>query len=377
MKKIALLGASGSIGSQTLDLVRSNPEKYQIETLAFKGSNFNLIKNIISEFNPKAVYIKDFKVKEELILFFPKIEFLENLKDCVLFNEISHVVVAVTGNFGLEPTIKALENNKTVVLANKETIISGGCLIKDILKRTKGKIISADSEPIAIQQCLKNENLEKIRNVYLTASGGPFWNKNIDFEKVKLEEVLCHPTWSMGKKITIDCATLMNKGFEVIEIEQLFDINYEQIKVLIHPQSAIHSMVEFIDGNILSQIAVNDMRIVLQYALNGTERKENLSNKFFDFSLINKFEFFEVDKKRFRCLDLAYDAGKKGQSYTAVLVSADELAVKAFIDGRISFIKIPEIIETLLEKHSPFNIRDIEDIKNIEKWVKKEFVIKP
>ena len=297
-----------------------------------------------------------------------KTEILTDLNLLASDSEIDNIIVAVVGSIGLEPTFIALKNNKKAIIANKETLVAAGELIQPY----KSQIIPADSEHVALHQCLAGCQKSEVKTLYLTASGGPFYNSKLDFAQIKPTQALKHPTWNMGPKITIDSATLMNKGLEVIEATVLFGASYEQIEVLIHPQSLVHSLVEFIDGNILAQLGPNDMRLALQYALDWPERKPNLANKFLNLKQMSKLEFFEPDLKRFKCLQLAYQAGKMGKTYPAVLSAADEIAVELFLQERISFAQIPELIEKTLDKHQSQEVNSLEIIKQADKWAREQ-----
>ncbi|MDX1919985.1 MAG: 1-deoxy-D-xylulose-5-phosphate reductoisomerase [Candidatus Caenarcaniphilales bacterium] len=374
MKKIALLGATGSIGLQTVDLVRCAPDKYSLEALCASGNNLDQLIALALEFKPKLVTVQDESKAERLRKAIPlaiKVSCgLEALSEAVLLKEVDTVVVAVVGSIGMRPTLAALKAGKRVVVANKETLVSAGDLVKRYLRDYGGILIPADSEHVAIHQCLNNSKPKDVNKVYLTASGGPFFFSDFNPDKISVSEALNHPTWSMGPKITINSATLMNKGLEVIEAERLFNLNYDQIEVLVHPQSLIHSMVEFVDGNIMAQLGPNDMRIAIQYALDWPERSQNLSGKFLDFKQISKLEFYQPDFLRFPCLRLAYEAGKAGKTYPAVLVAADEVAVNEFLLGRIKFSEISKIVETTIENHNPNDVNSLQDIEAADSWAR-------
>lgn len=374
MKKIALLGATGSIGSQTVDLLRRAPHKYSLEALCASGNNLEQLIALALEFKPQLVTVQDESKVQVLRTALPSTirisTGLEALSEAVLLPEVDTVVVAVVGAIGMRPTLAALKEGKRVIVANKETLVSAGDLVKKYLKDYGGILIPADSEHVAIHQCLNGSKAEEVNKVYLTASGGPFLFSNLNPEEITIAEALSHPTWKMGPKITINSATLMNKGLEVIEAERLFNLTYDQIEVLVHPQSLIHSMVEFVDGNIMAQLGPNDMRIAIQYALDWPERSNNLSGKFLNFKENSKLEFFEPDFVKFPCLRLAYEAGRKGKTYPAVLVAADEIAVQEFLQGRIKFAEIARIVERTLEKHKALEINSIDDIENADNWAR-------
>ncbi|MDJ0624809.1 MAG: 1-deoxy-D-xylulose-5-phosphate reductoisomerase [Candidatus Caenarcaniphilales bacterium] len=374
MKKIALLGATGSIGLQTLDLVRSAPHRYEIESLAAAGSDLNLLVNLIEEFKPKLVSVKNKEIADELnsaLAFKTKIAFgSEGLIEVALSPDAKDVVIALVGALGIEPTLKALDQSKNLIVANKETLVAAGDLIRKSIQENGGSLIPADSEHVAIHQCLGSRNVDNVQKIYITASGGPFYFSKASFEEVSVEDALNHPTWKMGPKITIDSATLMNKGLEVIEAQRLFNFSYDQIDVLVHPQSLIHSLVEFKDGNILAQLGPNDMRLAIQYALDYPERNKNLSKQRLNLKEIKKLEFLEIDYDRFPCLNLAYEAGRLGKTYPAVLCAADEIAVELFLNKRIRFSHIPQIIERTLESHSPEEINNYDDVKRADLWAR-------
>ncbi len=375
IKKISLLGGTGSIGKQTLDLIRKAPNQYKLSAVAF-GSNVSEAVQIINEFNPQLVSFKEADsinyAREACIKSIQYVHGESGLCEVAKFAEADTVLVAVVGAVGLEPTLEALKHAKRVVVANKETLVAAGDLIKEYILKYGGSIIPADSEHVALHQCLEAKSSDQVRNLILTASGGPFRNSDLDFSKITPEQALNHPTWSMGAKITIDCATLMNKGLEVIEAERLFGIDYDRIQVLVHPQSLIHGLVEFVDGNILAQLGPNDMRLAIQYGLNYPTRSENLSKKFLNFKEIRKLEFEEPDFVKFPCLRLAYEAGRAGKTYPAVLGAVDEVAVELFLKGEIRFSDIPQIIDLTLQNHHAKHTDSLETIRAADAWARKE-----
>ncbi len=364
-KEIALLGSTGSIGVQTLQVVDQSSGSIGIRYLS-TNTNIDLLTQQIQKYNPKGVVITDYNKFKE----FKK----KYSVDCeVLFGEdglcqiasdpnIEITVVAIVGFSGVKPTISALKSGRTVALANKETIVAAGSIIKEITNSTNTRIISIDSEHNAILQCLIGEDKSSIEKIILTASGGPFLNSNpSSFENVQVSEALAHPKWNMGKKISIDSATLMNKGLEVIEAFWLFDVPAENIQVLIHPESIVHSLVQFIDGSIKAQLGPQDMRIPISFALNYPNRYR------YDFPRLNliqeeKLTFFEPDSNKFPCLALAYNALKRGGTAPAVLNSANEMAVNAFLEGKISFARIPHCINFALEKIEHIDKPSLDDI---------------
>ncbi len=378
MKSIAVLGSTGSVGSQTLDIVRKYRDRVTVKALA--ASKFSeKLKQQIEEFKPKYVYVHHYEtipkdlIKKYGIIFLTGEEGLLHITD--LFIDI--YIVGIAGIAGILPTYYLLKHKKHTATANKEAIICLGEIEKNNYKR----IIPIDSEHSAIFQALKNEKIDQIRRIILTASGGPFLNTPKDkFKDITVEEALKHPKWKMGKKISIDSATLMNKGLEVIEAHYLFQVPYEKIEVVIHPQSIIHGMVEFIDNTIISNLSYPDMKIPITYAISYPERWETDTERI-HFPSLKKLEFFEPDYEKFPLLKIAIEAGRRGGSYPIVLTVADELAVDNFLKGRITFDKIPVLIEKTLSKVNfgkPENLEDvisiIEETKSIFKSVEKEVV---
>ena len=367
IKNIVILGAPGSIGRQTLEVIRSQKSKFSVLGLA-AGRNLELLSEQSREFRPQYVSYTDPERKLPADVSGVK---LVTLQELASLPSADIIVIATSGSSGLLPTIAALKAGKTIALANKETLVMAGEIVKSELKRGKGKILPVDSEHSAIWQCLRGEN--KPARIILTASGGPFRGyTKTKLENVTPEQALRHPSWRMGKKITIDSATLMNKGLEVIEAHYLFDMPYEKISVLVHPQSVIHSMVEFPDGVIKAQLSYPDMRLPIQYALTYPERPENPELPRLDLSKVSSLTFEEPDMEAFPCLNLAIEAGKKGGTYPAVLCSADEVAVGLFLNRHIKFTDIPNIIEKALEKHKPVSSPDIEEIIQADEWARKE-----
>jgi len=373
MKYTALLGSTGSIGTQTLEVIDEFKEEFSIEVLS-AHSNFELLIKQINKYNPKVVFITEKKCYEKLIS-----SNIEGTKIYFGFSELSEVlnnykidicIGGISGAAGIEPTLKFLEKGITVALANKETLVTAGILVRNIINENGAKIITVDSEHSAIMQCL--EDTKAARRILLTASGGPFreWAKE-DLSKVTLEDALNHPTWTMGKKITIDSATLMNKGLEVIEANWLFNIDYDNIEVIIHPESIVHSMVEYGDGSIIAHLGPKDMRIPIQYALTYPERINNSFPKI-DLTEIGKLNFYKPDFKKFPSLALAYEAGRVGGTMPAVLNAANEAAVEMFLNKKISFIQIPQIVEKVMSKHKPEFYPDLNEIIRIDSWARSK-----
>ena len=375
MKKITILGSTGSIGLSALDVIKKNPGRFQVVALA-AGQNVNLLKKQIEIFKPKLVYVSTkenaLKLRQDLTLNY-KIKILydrEGLNEIASFPSADIIVSAISGAAGLMPTLAAIDAGKDVALANKETMVMAGEIVNRRAKQKKVKIIPVDSEHSAIFQCLQGEKIENLKRIILTASGGPFLNFTVnELKQVKLNQALKHPRWKMGKKITIDSATLMNKGLEVIEAKWLFNLDFGKIDVLIHPQSIVHSMIELIDGSVLAQMGIPDMRIPIAYALTYPERITN------DLSSLNlleteKLEFSKPDKKKFPCLRLAYEAGICGGTSPSVLNAANEIAVAAFLEQRIKFVDLPKIIDKVLTAHVCGKEPSLEDILHADSWAR-------
>ncbi|MGL4774399.1 MAG: 1-deoxy-D-xylulose-5-phosphate reductoisomerase [Clostridium sp.] len=354
MKKISILGVTGSIGTQTLDVIRKSQGDIKLIG-ATANTSVESMKNIIDEFKPKYVGMMSKESADEINAYCKEKSFdievlhgIEGLNKIASLDEIEMVVTSVVGMIGLKPTMAAIEAKKDIALANKETLVVAGELVMKRAKEMGVRILPVDSEHSAIFQSLRGNNLEDIKKVILTASGGPFRGKDKEFLKgVTLKDALNHPNWSMGQKITIDSATLMNKGLEVIEAHFLFNTSYDDIQVLVHPQSIIHSMVEYKDRSIIAQIGSPDMRLPIQYAINYPNREGEIA-KGIDFYDIATLNFEKPDMETFPCLKMAFECGKKGGLYPAVLNGANEMAVELFLKEKISFINIPEAIEDAL-----------------------------
>ncbi len=382
MKKISILGATGSIGTQTLDVIRkSNGELKLIGVSA--NTSCNKIIEIINEFNVKyiammneksAEIIKEYCKKENITA---EVYYgIEGLNKIAALDEIDIVVTSVVGMIGLEPTIKAIEAKKDIALANKETLVVAGEIVMAKAKEYGIKILPVDSEHGAIFQSLRGNDKKTLKKVILTASGGPFrGRKTEDLLNVKVEDALKHPQWNMGRKISIDSATLMNKGLEVIEAHWLFDCDYDNIQVVVHPQSIVHSMVEYIDGSIIAQLAAQDMRLPIQYALNYTERKEAVSHTI-DFYEISQLTFEKPDMDTFKLLRLAYESGKTGGLMPTVLNGANEACVQLFLDRKIKFLDIADMIEDAMKvfKEKAKNEVTIDNIIDLDRMV-KEYIL--
>jgi 1-deoxy-D-xylulose-5-phosphate reductoisomerase len=376
MQRITILGSTGSIGVNTLRVIRENPQMFRVAGIS-GNRNIDLLYKQVQEFHPEAVcvYDKDAALRLKPKLAGRKVRLLtadEGIMQLASSDTADKVVMAIAGAGALLPLLKAIESGKSIALANKEALVMAGPIIMDRAAKNKVKIIPIDSEQSAIWQCLAGQDKAKLRSIYLTASGGPFRNtRSKDLKDVASAQVLRHPTWRMGKKITVDSATLMNKGLEVIEAMFLFNVALPKIKVIIHPESIIHSMVEFVDRVILAQLSVADMRIPIQYALSYPDRLEN-NLRGVDFFRLQTLNFSAPDFKRFPCLRLAYEAASRGGSALAVLNAANELSVESFLRNKILFSSIPKVIEKVLEKHSNNSSPDLEDIRQADIWAREE-----
>ncbi|MDR0137398.1 1-deoxy-D-xylulose-5-phosphate reductoisomerase [Metabacillus idriensis] len=370
MKKISLLGATGSIGQQTLDVIKCHPDQFQLVAMSF-GSNLELGRKAISDFSPSLVAVNDFNAYSQLKEEFPNITFTygaEGLIEAAVISEAEIVVNAVVGSVGLMPTLKAIECKKTIALANKETLVTAGHLVTEHARKYGVDLLPVDSEHSAIFQCLQGENPKSLERLIVTASGGSFRDrKREELADVTVDEALNHPNWSMGAKITIDSATMMNKGLEVIEAHWLFDLPYEKIEVLLHKESIIHSMAEFHDRSVIAQLGSPDMRVPIQYALSYPERLPLSSTKQLNLWEVGKLHFEKADFERYRCLQFAYDSGKIGGTMPTVLNAANEEAVGAFLKGQIAFLQIEDLIEKALTKHSVISNPDLHIIQEVDK----------
>ena len=382
MRSIAIIGSTGSIGTQTLDVVRANAD-IRVAALA-AGDNIELLEKQVREFRPELVSVKSEDKAKALAAalsdFNCKITYgMDGLIETATCEKAELVVTAIVGMIGIRPTIEAIKAGKDIALANKETLVTAGHLIMQLAQEYHVRILPVDSEHSAIFQCLHGEQGNKIAKLLITASGGPFRGKTrTELEHVTVEDALKHPNWSMGRKITIDSATLVNKGLEVIEARWLFDVMPENIEVVVQPQSIIHSMVEFEDGAIKAQLGTADMRLPIQYALYYPERR-NLYGDRLDFSKISGILTEQPDRETFRGLDLAYNAIETGGSMPTVLNAANECAVAMFLNGDIKFLQIYDIIEACMKAHTVIGNPTLEEILDTERWVydyinKKELV---
>jgi 1-deoxy-D-xylulose-5-phosphate reductoisomerase len=372
--KIGILGSTGSIGCNSLEVI-NNLIKNGIDIeIAFLTTNtqIELLNDQVELFNPKFVFINNEKESKKYIDNFINkntkvIHQYSDLLQIIRENDYEILINSLVGFAGLHPTIVALKSGKKVALANKESMVVAGKLINSLIKKHNSRLLPIDSEHSAILQCLEGEKDNEVNKVYLTASGGPFRNfSREELRTVNIEQALNHPNWKMGRKITIDSATLMNKGLEIIEARWLFDFTPEMIEVLIHPQSVIHSMIEFSDGSIKAQLGVPDMKVPIQYALTYPSRVKSDFQKM-DFSLYDKLTFEKPDFDKFECLTLAYESLNNEGTYTIVLNAANEIAVNLFLKDKIGFLDIPKIIRNSLEKHKSVNNFELEDIIEIDK----------
>lgn len=375
MKRIAILGSTGSIGQNALEVIKNFPDRFCVAALS-TNSNIKVLHRQIKEFHPRFVCVSDpacakalkARLKASQKLFTGQ----DGLEALVQEKGIDEVLLAISGSRALQPLLKAIDSKKDIALANKEALVMAGPIIMEEAKNKKVKVIPIDSEQSAIWQCLEGEDSSKLRTIYLTASGGPLRKVSSgQMKNVSIDNVLKHPKWKMGKKITVDSASLMNKGLELLEAMFLFGLPCDKIKILIHPEAIIHSMVEFIDGVILAQLSATDMRIPIQYALSYPERLPSRVRKL-DFCKLSQLHFEKPDFKRFPCLGLAYQAAKVMGSAPAVLNAANEVCVEEFLKGRIKFASLPDIIEKVLSRHRNKANPDLADIQNAAIWSKNE-----
>jgi 1-deoxy-D-xylulose-5-phosphate reductoisomerase len=375
MRNVVILGSTGSIGRNTLDVLSLLGDEFQVLSLAAKSQVDRLVEQV-KNFRPARVAVADPKVEREVkkLLGSNSVELFsgaESLIDLARDAEADIVVNALVGAAGLRATMAALEAGKIVALANKESIVMAGSLVMAAVAENDGLLIPIDSEHSAVLQCLRGEDPTQVKQLILTASGGPFLRRpEKSFTQVTPREALNHPNWEMGPKITVDSATLMNKGLEVIEAHYLFNLPPERIKVVIHPQSVVHSLVEFIDGSLKAQLSQPDMRIPIQYALTYPDR---LSAEFVDTNLatIGNLQFEEPDFRKFPCLNLAYRALQKGDGYPTVLNAANEVAVETFLSEKISFDRIPGLIQRALEAFTPPPVLDLNGILGADQWARQ------
>ncbi|HEY8805173.1 MAG TPA: 1-deoxy-D-xylulose-5-phosphate reductoisomerase [Clostridium sp.] len=377
MKKLTVLGVTGSIGTQTLDVIRKDIDNFTIVGIS-ANINWKKIIPIIEEFKPKYVAMMDEEASSKLKkhcsakkYLVEILQGLEGLNYISTLPEVDIVVTSVVGMIGLVPTIKAINAGKDIALANKETLVAAGELVMEAARKHHVNILPVDSEHGAIFQCLQGNKLETVSKLIVTASGGPFRGKSRQqLMEIKPEEAIKHPKWNMGKKISVDSSTLMNKGLEVIEAHWLFGIDYENIQVVVHPQSIVHSMVEYIDGSVIAQMSSTDMRLPIQYAINYPERNKTVINKL-DFYNMGNLAFEKPDINTFKCLKLAFKAGKMGGNMPAIMNSANEVAVELFLDYKIKYLQIEDIIEKCMNKFEHNVNPNLEEILEVDLKVRE------
>jgi 1-deoxy-D-xylulose-5-phosphate reductoisomerase len=374
-ENIAILGSTGSIGTQTIEVIEAHPERFKLVALA-AGNNAERIIDQARRHRPRVVSVGTAQVADRVRDHLPPGTELytgaEGLLRVATLDTVHTVVTAVVGSVGLKPTLAAIEAGKKIALANKETLVTAGELVMTQAKRHRATILPVDSEHSAIFQCLQGQKEKQVEQIILTASGGSFRHKSREeLANVSVQEALQHPNWSMGAKITIDSATMMNKGFEVIETRWLFDMSFEHIRVILHQESIIHSMVAFQDTTVLAQLGTPDMRVPIQYALTYPERIF-VPGERLDLAKLGKLHFREMDFDRFPCLKMAFDAGKRGGTYPTVLNAANEVAVQRFLQKEISFLGIEAVIEETLAKHDNVPSPTLEDIEATDRWARQE-----
>ncbi|PTM58970.1 1-deoxy-D-xylulose-5-phosphate reductoisomerase [Desmospora activa] len=373
MKRIAILGSTGSIGRSTLEVVRQHPDRFRVSALA-AGNNVDEMVRQVEAFQPQLISMATEEaaqaVRERISFPLEVAVGEEGLLAVATAPDATDVMSALVGSQGLPPTLAAIRAGKKIHLANKETLVMGGEIVMSEAKRHQVPILPVDSEHSAIFQCMNGERKQDIRRLVITASGGAFrdWSRE-ELVHATRDQALTHPNWSMGPKVTIDSATLMNKGLEVMEARWLFDLPYDQIDVLIHPESIIHSMVEYEDGAVMAQLGTPDMKGPIQYALSHPERWP-LETKRLDLAAIGRLHFREADMKRYPCLRMAYEAGRAGGTVPTVLNAANEIAVARFLDGGLSFLEIEAMIEEVLSRHTPQSNPDLEELFAADRWAR-------
>ncbi|MFC4775358.1 1-deoxy-D-xylulose-5-phosphate reductoisomerase [Paenibacillus sp. GCM10023252] len=375
MIRIAILGSTGSIGTQTLDIIAHSPDQFEVVALS-AGSNVNLLVQQALQFKPSLVCVAHAELAHEARGRLPshiKVVYgEEGLIEVASEGDADLVVTAIMGSRGLAATLAAIDAGKTIGLANKETLVTAGHLVMERARQKGVAILPIDSEHSAIYQCLNGENSREVNKITLTASGGSFRDKTrAELEGVTVEQALSHPNWSMGAKITIDSATMVNKGLEVIEARWLFGVGYDQIDVLIHPESIIHSFVEYVDYSIIAQMGMPDMRVPIQYALTYPSRKPTPTKRL-DLAAIGSLNFRQMDYERFPCLRLAFDCGRAGQSAPTVFNAVNEVAVARFLAGEINFLDIERLLATVLDKHQVTEVNSLEAIADIDAWARRQ-----
>ena len=380
MKKILILGSTGSIGTNALELIRNNRKQYQVVGIS-GNRNIELLKKQIEEFKPTSIYVgseQDAIYLKKEYSFIKEVYFGENgLAELSKNSDYDIILTAVSGAIGIDATVEAIKRGKRIALANKETMVSAGVYINKLLKEyPKAEIVPVDSEHSALFQSLQGFKKENVKKLIITASGGTFRGKDLAYlENVTVEQALKHPNWSMGKKITIDSSTLVNKGLEVIEAHELFNVDYDNIEVIVHPQSIVHSMVEYVDGSIIAQMGVANMKTPILYAFTYPEKEFNSSINFLDLIKTNNLTFEEADRKTFKGIDLAYRAGKIGGTMPTVFNASNEVAVELFMKKKIKFLDIYRIIEEAMNSHQVLSLNNdnaLNTIKEVDRETRKK-----
>ena len=371
-RKISIIGSTGSIGRQALEVIEKLQDKFEIIALT-GGANVELLREQALKFKPKYVCVGNSKGEKLDIAGVKTLYGQEGLEEICSNKENDIILVSVSGKVGLRPTLTAIDNGIDIALANKETLVMAGDIVMPRAKEKGVNIIPVDSEHCAIHQCIKN--IAQVSKLIITASGGPFLHKTIDdMKNATVEQALAHPRWNMGRKITVDSATLMNKGLEVIEAHHLFNMPYDKIDVVVHPQSIVHSAIEYVDGSVIAQLGLPSMHIPIQYAICYPERFEGIKSKSFSFSEIARLDFLAPDYDKFGFLNLAYSAGRTGGSATVALNAADEEAVFAFLDGRIKLFDIYEITEKIYSEHNVVKTPSIKEIFSGQTYSKTDLM---
>ncbi len=375
MKKIVILGSTGSIGVSTLEVAAANRDRFRVVGLT-GNNNLDLLEKQIQRFHPEVVVVGTVEAAARLkkkyrqqirILHGP-----EGLLTAATWTGVDLIVSSLIGALGLEPTLAAIAKGRDIALANKEVLVMAGSIVMAEASRRKVKILPVDSEHSALWQCLKNEPAKNVSRLILTASGGPFWQlSQQELFFVDVTRTLAHPTWNMGRKVTVDSATLMNKGFEVIEAHHLFGIELAKIQIVIHPESIVHSMVEFTDGSVIAQMAVPDMKLPIQYALCYPDRPANDLPKL-DLARTGKLTFTKPEFSRFPCLKYAFQAARIGGTMPAVMSAADEIAVQSFLENKIGFIQISKVIDNVMKKHKSIDRPTLSKIIKAADWARTE-----
>lgn len=376
MRSVSILGSTGSIGTQALDVVRRNPDRFRVVGLGAKGTSHQLLIGQIREFMPPLVAIADEHAAEELKKNLGPIRAIDivsgpgAMETLARESDADMVLNAMVGAVGLAPSLATLQSGKMLALANKESLVVGGELIMDLVKGEPDRLVPVDSEHSALAQCLRGERREDLKRVVITASGGPFrgWSRD-ELARASVKEALAHPTWQMGRKITIDSATLMNKGLEVIEAHYLFRLEYNQIDVIVHPESIIHGIAEFTDGSMIAQMAAADMRLPIQLALAFPDRL-GTGIQGLDLAGLGRMTFEALDRDAFPAVDLAYRAGRMGLTYPSTLNAANEVAVMAFLEGKIRLVQIPEVVAAVLDEHTAAPVVSEVALDRADRWAR-------